>query len=95
MGIDNDTERRKTGIPIEKWISALLAGSALAFAIYESGAAYLDGLQSRVDGLALDQAVLARDVEFHRADTAAWADRIRLVESRCNEIRERIGSRGP
>lgn len=93
MGIDNETERRKSRLPIERWIGVLFAGATLAFSVYESAGAYLDGIQSDIEQLALNQAVLARDIEFHRADTAAWADRVRVVENRCNEIRERIGSR--
>jgi hypothetical protein len=92
VGIDNETERRKAGLPIERWVGALLAGTTLAFAIYESAGAYLDSLHNDIELLARAQAVLTRDVEFYRAEAAAWMDRVGLVETRCNEVRERIGS---
>jgi hypothetical protein len=92
MGIDSETERRKAGVPIEKWIGVLLTGTALAFGFYEATGAYLDGIRTDIEQLARDQAVLIRELEFARAETSSTNRRLELVESKCAEIRERVGS---
>ena len=92
--MDNDDEhreRRKAGLPIERWILVVFSGAALAFTFYESGGAYLDGIRTDVEQLTRAQAVYERDLEFARAETAAVNRRMELVESRCDDVRERLG----
>ena len=91
MDNGDESERRKAGPPIERWILVVFSGAALAFTFYESGGAYLDGIRTDVEQLTRNQAVYERDLEFARAETAAVNRRMELVESRCADVRERLG----
>ena len=91
MDNGDESERRKAGLPIERWILVVFSGAALAFTFYESGGAYLDGLRTDLEQLARAQAVYERDIEFARDEASAILRRIELVESRCDDVRERLG----
>ncbi|NJL71346.1 MAG: hypothetical protein HC888_06900 [Candidatus Competibacteraceae bacterium] len=90
---DENIERRKSGLPIERWILVVFAGATLAFSFYESAGSYLDSLHDRIEQLMRDQAIHARDLEFARAELSAIARRVELIETKYVELRERIGSK--
>lgn len=91
MDNSDEIERRKAGLPIERWILVVFSGVALAFTFYESGGAYMDGIRTDIEQLARNQAVYERDLEFARAEAASILRRIESAESRCNDVRERLG----
>lgn len=92
MDRDTEQERRHASVPIEKTLALVISGAALAFAVYTYGTGYLDGLRSDIDRVASEHAVLASRFSSYVDQSGQWNDRIRLLETRCSEIRERLGS---
>lgn len=72
----------------------LLSGAALAFGVYSAGATYLGGLQRDIDAVALVQADLVARLESYYRERDPWIKRIEQLESRCSEVRERLGVGG-
>ena len=90
---DETSERRRSGPSVEKWILVTFAGATLAFSFYESTGAYLDSIRTDNEQLMRNQAVFERELEFARIETSALVRRVELVETKCAEIRERIGAK--
>ena len=86
-----EQERRKSGLTPERIIANTLTAAALAFGIYSYVTTFLDGIQSDIDGLALEQAVLSGRLDAYYREREPWIKRVELLESRCNEVRERLG----
>jgi hypothetical protein len=89
------SERRQNAFPIEKLAALFLSGATLAFAVYSAWASHMDRIFIDINNLTTEQSTLASEVEFYRAESESWRQRVLLVEERCREIRERIGSGKP
>lgn len=80
---------------MEKMATLLFSGASLALGFYLAGASYLGGIQRDIDAVALVQADLVARLESYYRERDPWLRRIEQLESRCSEVRERLGTGGP
>jgi hypothetical protein len=69
----------------------IISGATLALTTYVAINGYLAGLQHDLNRIDAAAAVLDAKFTAYNREREQWIERIKYLEARCTEIRERIG----